>query len=111
MTLALALTVAALPAIAAAANHAGHGGHHPPAKESAQNRIYTTTGTVEGLDAAAGKAAIRHEAIPALGWPAMSMRFAVENPALLQGLKAGDAVRFDFRNNNGVYVILDLEKL
>mgnify|MGYP000437970169 CR=1 FL=1 len=39
---------------------------------------------------------LRHDAIPELKWPAMTMEFAVANPSLLAGLKPGSAVTFEF---------------
>lgn len=52
------------------------------------------TGTVTAIDAAAGKITLDHEAISAVGWPAMKMGFSAK-PDLLKGLAIGDKVDFD----------------
>ncbi|HEV2679175.1 MAG TPA: copper-binding protein, partial [Rhodanobacter sp.] len=37
---------------------------------------------------------LQHEAIAAIGWPAMTMPFKVASPELLKDAKVGDKVRF-----------------
>lgn len=51
------------------------------------------TGTVTAIDAAAGKITLDHEAIAAVGWPAMKMGFSAK-PELLAGIAVGDKVDF-----------------
>ena len=58
----------------------------------------TSTGTVTQVDAAAGAITINHEPIAALSWPAMTMQFTVENPAILEGIAAGDHVSFEIKS-------------
>ncbi|MDP9424286.1 MAG: efflux RND transporter periplasmic adaptor subunit [Pseudomonadota bacterium] len=53
-------------------------------------------GVVTSVDPA-GFVTIRHEAIPELSWPAMTMTFKVRRPAMLRGLKRG--LRVDFAVN------------
>jgi Cu/Ag efflux protein CusF len=52
---------------------------------------------------------VTHEAIPTLQWPAMTMRFGLEDPALMDDVQPGDKLRFDFREQGQEYVIVDLE--
>lgn len=52
------------------------------------------TGTVTAIDAVAGKITLDHGAIPAVGWPAMKMRFSAKSD-LLTGIAVGDKVEFD----------------
>jgi Cu(I)/Ag(I) efflux system protein CusF len=113
LTLILGLTVAAGPA--AAADHSGHSHSHgapspaltsPEAAPSAA--VYTATGVIRNLDAAAQKILLEHGPVPALEWPAMTMNFAVADPALLEGLKPGDKVSFDFQNQGQTSIIIDL---
>ena len=61
-----------------------------PAKAAA----YETVGRIERIDA--GKITLNHQAVPALGWPAMTMTFRLADPAVGSGYKAGDRVRFTF---------------
>lgn len=58
----------------------------------------TSTGTVTQVDAAAGTITINHEPIAAISWPAMTMQFTAENPAILQGIAVGDQVSFELKS-------------
>ncbi len=51
-------------------------------------------GVVTAVDTAAGTVTINHEAIPAVGWPAMTMSFTAD-PAVVQQAAVGDRVQFD----------------
>lgn len=51
-------------------------------------------GLVKATDAAKGTITLQHEAIAAIGWPAMTMTFKLASPDLLKGVKVGDRVRF-----------------
>ena len=51
-------------------------------------------GIVKAIDAAKGTVTLQHEAIAAIGWPAMTMSFEADPPALLQKVKVGDKVQF-----------------
>jgi RND family efflux transporter MFP subunit len=75
----------AAPAPAASASTAGAPsvGHHG-------------RGTVDSVDAKDGTVSLNHEAIASLKWPAMTMEFKVANASLLQGLKPGTPVTFEF---------------
>lgn len=55
------------------------------------------TGTIKSLDTAGSSVTLAHGPLPALGWPAMTMTFPVENASLLRGHKAGERVRFGFK--------------
>jgi Cu(I)/Ag(I) efflux system membrane fusion protein len=69
---------------------------------------FTTRGRVVELDAAA--ITLEHEAVPALKWPAMTMPFQLARPDLARGLKAGDAVRFRFRQKGDEHVVTAIER-
>jgi Cu(I)/Ag(I) efflux system membrane fusion protein len=55
---------------------------------------YSTTGTIEAIEPKSIKLA--HEAVDALGWPAMTMAFRLGDRSMLRGFKRGDHVRFSF---------------
>lgn len=57
-----------------------------------------TKGVITRIDAANGKLGIKHEAIENLKMPPMNMVFRLADPALLEGLKVGDAVSFHAEN-------------
>jgi Cu(I)/Ag(I) efflux system membrane fusion protein len=57
-------------------------------------RQATGRGIVTSVDGAHRLVSIRHGAIPALGWPAMTMTFQVRQPGMLRGLRKGLRVEF-----------------
>lgn len=69
-----------------------------------------STGTVTQVDAAAGTVTINHGAIEAISWPAMTMQFTAENPAILQGIAVGDAVSFELKSATETSVVTVVQK-
>lgn len=69
-----------------------------------------STGVVTQVDAAAGTITFNHEAIPAISWPAMSMQFHAENPAILQGIAVGDHVAFELKSASETSVVTMVQK-
>ena len=66
------------------------------------------TGRVVAVDPAAGRITLEHRPLPLL--PEGGVRvFAVEDPAILKGLSAGDRVRFDVERDGPRYVLRHLE--
>jgi Cu/Ag efflux protein CusF len=72
-----------------------------PAAPAPTSQLPMVSGTVEKVDTGAGKITIDHGAIPNLNMDAMTMVFRVQDPALLQGVKAGDKVQFQADRVNG----------
>lgn len=70
----------------------------------------TSTGTVTQVDAAAGTITINHGAIEAISWPAMTMQFTAENPAILQGIAVGDSVSFELKSATETSVVTVVQK-
>lgn len=70
----------------------------------------TGMGTVTAVDAAAGTISLDHEPIAAISWPAMSMQFTAENPAILQGIAVGDQVSFEIKSATETTVITTVQK-
>ena len=63
-------------------------------------------GTLLALDKDRRRATIRHEAIPAMDWPAMETTFAVRSDVALDRLSIGDAVKFRaFRGADGLLAL------
>lgn len=67
-------------------------------------------GTVTAVDAGAGTISLDHEPIAAISWPAMSMQFTAENPAILQGIAVGDRVSFEIKSATETSVITAVQK-
>ncbi|WP_247654458.1 MULTISPECIES: copper-binding protein [Microvirga] len=72
-----------------------------PAAQASASQLPMVSGTIEKVDAGAGKVTIDHGPIPNLDMDAMTMVFRVQDPALLQGVKAGDKVQFQADRVNG----------
>ncbi len=53
-------------------------------------------GSVVAVDAKAGTVTVRHDPVPSLKWPAMTMEFVPANAALLADLKPGTTFDFEF---------------
>ncbi len=52
---------------------------------------------------------LNHGPVATLKWPAMTMEFKAANPALLRGLKPGQAVAFEFvERQPGEYVVTSI---
>lgn len=114
---ALAWTLAlATPLVAQA--QADHSAPHAPAAaapntasdaSAAQATLPWAEAEVRRVDLQTGKIGLRHGPIANLDMPPMSMVFQVADPALLQGLRPGDRVRFTADQLNGQYTVLQLE--
>ena len=69
----------------------------------------TGSGEVRRVDVAAGKITIKHGAIADLQLPAMTLVYRID-PALLQGIKPGDTVKFTAKREGGHYVVTQISK-
>ena len=66
-------------------------------------------GEVRKVDKAAGKISLKHGEIKNLDMPPMSMVFQVQDPALLNKVKAGDKVLFTADKIDGNYTVMSIE--
>lgn len=80
----------------AATNASGPGMTMPAPGTSQTGKTVTGVGEVTGIDAAAGKITLKHEAIPDANWPAMTMAFNAA-PSIVAGAKVGEKVTFDLK--------------
>jgi len=74
----------------------------------AKGAAHQGTGTITELSS--GEVTLSHGPIPTLQWGPMTMPFKLPNPDAAQDLKAGDQVRFTFREKEGAFVIERIEK-
>src|SRR5437763_107372 len=102
LLLALALAAAAPVAVAQTPDAAAV---TPPAGRSAKG-----IGVVTEIDAKAAVVTLKHEPIPALGWPSMTMPFHLASPSMLAGLKVGQRIAFDTREAPGLPEITAIRK-
>lgn len=68
------------------------------------------TGEVKKVDATAGKITLKHGPIANLDMEAMTMVFRVQDPAVLETLKAGDQVKFTADRVNGALTVMTITK-
>lgn len=101
------LAVLSIPAIAVAAHHEGSSAHAPAA--SGKSSLPLTEGEVKKIDKEAGKVTLKHGPITNLGMPAMTMVFRVKDPAMLEGVKKGDKIRFATDSINGAMTVVRME--
>jgi Cu/Ag efflux protein CusF len=99
LALALASAASVLPVPVAAAE----------AQDEASPQKAAGLGTVRAVDLDGGTVTLKHEAIAALGWPAMTMKFSVASASLLENLQVGERIRFELENRAGKPVITKIE--
>jgi Cu/Ag efflux protein CusF len=98
LTLMIGLAIAASSGIAQAASHEHNMSQHQMASP-ATAAIHKGAGVLKAINAKDHKVQITHEAIADLGWPPMTMWFALRDP-LPQDLQIGAAVRFEMTQND-----------
>lgn len=100
------LTLTALPAWAE-----GMGANMQMDSKTA-TQTHQGKGTVNSVDAKAGKVNLSHEPIQSLDWPGMRMDFDVQDKAALTKLKPGQKVAFKLiETRKGKYVISEVTVL
>lgn len=67
-------------------------------------------GTVRKIDVENARITLRHGPLVNLDMPPMTMVFRVEPPALLEGLKVGDTVKFRAEAIGGAYTVTAVER-
>src|SRR5262249_19041109 len=82
------------------------GGDTPKA---AGEKLYDVRGKVVAVNAAKSAVTLDHEDIPGL-MRAMQMEFEVEDPKMLEGIKAGDQVEGRLKKSESGYVLTRLAK-
>ena len=79
---------------------------------AAKGAGHQAEGTVDSVDAKAGTLNLSHGPVPSLKWPAMTMEFKAANPSLLQALKPGAKVSFEFiERQPGEWVITSVNPM
>lgn len=102
----------------AQAQHSGHDHGSITAQTTAPAAAPVATGAlpwaeaeVRRVDAGAGAVTLRHGDIRNLDMPPMTMVFRTRDPKVLEGIKAGDKVRFTADRIDGTYTVLSMEPL
>lgn len=104
-----AAVLAAIPAAAMAQSSHSHTmpDHSTMAgAKHGEEAAVTGTGTVNSVNAEGRTVNVTHEPIQAIGWPTMTMDFAVAEGVDLAALEAGAPVEFTLvRGADGIYMI------
>jgi len=74
-------------------------------ENKAAGQSHKGTGKVTKVDAAKNSVTIAHEPVSTMNWPAMTMTFKVKDKALLQKVKQGEKVDFEFVQQGKDYVV------
>jgi len=72
--------------------------HHQAAENQ---KSYSAKGEVVAVDTALSKVKLKHDPVPELKWPGMTMFFNVADKSLLDTVKTGDQVEFEFVKVDG----------
>jgi len=75
----------------------------------AQSAAHKASGVVVRTDQAASKVTIKHGPVPDLKWPGMTMTFVAQDKALLQKLKPGQKIDFEFVQEGRDYVVTSVK--
>ena|SRR5690606_29330609 len=80
-----------------------------PAAAQEEAIVASASGEVRRVNAEAGRIVIKHGAIADLELPAMTLVYRAD-PAILQGISAGDQVKFKAKRENERYVVVEISK-
>ncbi len=81
-----------------------------PSTAMADEELPKVMGEVKKVKAKSGKITIKHEPIPNLDMPGMSMVFRINEGVDITQYKKGDAVEFTVVERDGKMVILSIDK-
>ena len=89
------------------------GGFTPPAAtdgKASKAVGHKAEGKVESVDAKEGTASVTHGPVESLKWPGMTMEFKAANPAIMDALKPGASIEFEFvERGQGEWVITSVK--
>lgn len=72
-------------------------------KKAAKGAVHKATGVVTKVDK--DKVTVKHEPVPTMKWPAMTMAFVVKDKALMEKMKKDQKVDFEFVQEGRDYVV------
>ena len=92
----------------AQANEHQHGEMMNMQPAAQQEQLISATGVIEAVDMESKKVTIKHDPIPAVNWPAMTMRFTLVPETKADDIKPGDKVAFTFVQQGNLSVLRDI---
>lgn len=78
-------------------------------EKQAKSQTHKGSGTVSKVDAGNGTVSIAHGPVSTMSWPAMTMTFKAKDKALLEKVKPGQKVDFEFVQQGKDYVVTALK--
>jgi Cu(I)/Ag(I) efflux system protein CusF len=109
-TLTLAAATITLGALAPAAYAAAPTASQDAPAATRAPRTAQGTGVITEIDAKQAMITLKHDPIPALGRPTMTMPFRANPPDLRKGLKVGQKIGFDTNEGSGLPEITAIRK-
>lgn len=85
-----------------------HGEMMNAAPAAQQTPAISATGEVKSIDMESKKVTIAHDAIPAVNWPPMTMRFTFTPQTPLNDIKVGSKVAFTFIQQGNLSLLQDI---
>jgi Cu/Ag efflux protein CusF len=73
--------------------------------KKAAGKSHKATGKVTKVDPATNSVTIAHEPVSTMNWPAMTMTFKAKDKALLEKMKQGEKVDFEFAQQGKDYIV------
>lgn len=101
-------TVLSVVMFNAQANEHQHGEMMNMAPAAQQEQVISATGVIESIDMDSKKVTIKHEPIPVVNWPAMTMRFTLVSDTRADDIQPGDKVAFTFVQQGNLSVLRDI---
>jgi Cu/Ag efflux protein CusF len=87
-----------------------HSQHNAAPATSQDDANALADGEVKKVDKDTGKLTVQHGPLTNLNMPGMTMSFKVQDPAMLDQVKAGDKIRLRVERINGAFTVTKLEK-
>lgn len=73
------------------------------------SQAHRANGVVKAVDTAKGSVSIAHGPVATLKWPPMTMSFTAQDGKLLESLKPGAKIEFEFVQQGSRYVITSIK--
>lgn len=80
------------------------------AKAKVAAKAELADGEIRKINKATGKITVKHGEIKSVDMPPMTMVFGVADKAMLEGLKEGDKVKFNVKQEGSNYTVTDIKK-
>ncbi|MFY9315391.1 MAG: copper-binding protein [Burkholderiales bacterium] len=78
-------------------------------EKKGKSQPHKGSGTVSKVDSDKGTITIAHDPVESMKWPAMTMTFKVRDKAMLNEVKQGEKVEFDFVQSGKDYTITQMK--